>query len=131
MAAWGADAEVANLLVTTGSASGLALEIVHGREDPVLGFAPASRKKPIPALDCRLTADGRATWAWALTPYRGPRPEVHLVSEDTNEGSMVTVTHAAGSDRVYVAPRGKTHTINLAGHKLQGRVAVVRNNKAR
>ena len=41
----------------------LKLEIVVGRDEPVLGFAPASRKKPIPVLDYQLDAAESVTMA--------------------------------------------------------------------
>ncbi|NLF69331.1 MAG: hypothetical protein GX575_09790 [Candidatus Anammoximicrobium sp.] len=130
LAAWGADPGVANLLVTPAAATGLALEIVTGREDPVLGFAPASRKKPIPVLDYRLVADGPVSLAWALTPYRGERPQVGVAAEARDGGTVVTVTHGQGTDAVYVAPRGKRLSVTLAGRELQGQVAVVRSDQS-
>ena len=130
LAAWGADPGVANLSVTPLPAKGLALEIVKGRDDPVLGFAPASRKKPIPVLDYRLRAEGPATLAWVLTPYRGTRPELRVAAQDRDGGTVVTVSHAKGSDAVYVARRGETHSVTLAGQTLRGRVAVVRSDEA-
>jgi len=130
LAAWGADPSGANLLVTPSPASGLTLEIVRGRENPVLGFAPASRRKPIPVLDYRLAADGPLTLAWALTPYRGQRPEVSVATENRHGGTVVTVTHSQGRDSVFVARRGETGSVSLAGRDLRGRVAVVRSDEA-
>ncbi len=128
LAAWGADPGVANLLVTPAETAGLALEIVKGRDEPVLGFAPASRKKPIPVLHYRLTAHGPATLAWALTPYRGNRPEVRVALEDGREGTVATVRHEGGSDAIYIARRGRSEAVTLAGRTLEGRIAVVRSN---
>lgn len=130
LAAWGADAAVANLMVTPCPVTGLALEIIKGCEDPVLGFAPASRKKPISVLDYRLAADGPVTLAWVLTPHRGQRPKVRVTSEDRDGGTVVGVSHAAGSDAIYVARRGETHAVLLGERPLQGRIAVVRRNEA-
>ncbi|MBI2300004.1 MAG: heparinase II/III family protein, partial [Armatimonadetes bacterium] len=48
LAGWGADEGKANLLVTPASTEGLSLSIVKGRDDPPLGFAPASRRRPSP-----------------------------------------------------------------------------------
>jgi len=130
LAAWGADSGVANLMVTPAAVEGLALRIVTGRDEPVLGFAPASRKRPIPVLDYTFRTDGPATLVWVLTPYRGARPNVRVTAEDRDGGVVVEVSHGAGSDYVYVARRGETHSVNLAGQELRGRVALVRTNEA-
>ncbi len=129
LSAWGADRGVANLMVTPVSVNGLALEIVTGRDEPVLGFAPASRKKPIPVLNYRLRAEGHVRLAWVLTPYRDARPDVEVTAEDRDGGTVVTVSHAGGSDFVYVAQRGEEHSVTLAGSPLRGRVGLVRTNE--
>ena len=128
LAAWGADPVVANLLVTPDSAQGLTLEIVKGREEPVLGFAPASRKKPIPVLDYQLQAAGPATRAWVLTPFRGSRPRVAATVKNDRGGTVVTVTHANGADFLFLAPRGERHPATIGGKSFpeKVRVAVVR-----
>ena len=116
-------------MVTPVLVNGLALEIVTGRDEPVLGFAPASRKKPIPVLNYRLRAEGPARLAWVLTPYRDARPDVEVTAEDRDGGTVVTVSHAGGSDFVYVAQRGEEHSVTLAGSQLRGRVGLVRTNE--
>ncbi len=95
----------------------------------MLGFAPARRKKPIPVLDYRLVGKGSVTVAWLLTPHRGHRPEVRVTSEDRDGGTVVSVSHAGGSDSVYVAQRGETHAVTLGERPLRGRVAVVRRQR--
>ena len=45
LAAWGADPGVANLMVTPAASRGLALEIVKGRDEPVLGVRPGQPKE--------------------------------------------------------------------------------------
>jgi hypothetical protein len=127
--AWGADRDVANLMVTPAPADSLTLQIVKGRDEPVLGFAPARSKKPIPVLNYKLQANGPVTKAWVLTPWRDSRPEVSATVEDRPTGTLVTVTHTNGADFVYVARRGEQHTVTLSGRKLQGQVAVVRTNR--
>lgn len=129
LAAWGADQDLANLMVTPVPAEGLTLEIVKGRDEPVLGFAPASRKEPIPVLNYKLRAKGAVRLAWVLSPYRGARPEVLATAEDRDGGTVVTVTHAKGSDLVYVARRGEKHSVTLAGRRLLGQVSAVRTDK--
>jgi len=128
LAAWGADRDVANLLVTPASVDGLRLEIVKGRDEPVLGFAPARSQKPIPVLNYKLQASGPVTWAWVLTPFRDSRRSVTATVTDRPAGTELTVTHASGTDLVYIARPGKRHAVTLSGHKLQGHVAVVRTN---
>ena len=130
LAAWGADAGVANLMVTPSSTQGLALEIVKGREEPVLGFAPAAAKKPIPVLDYRLKASGPATLAWVLTPLDGQRPAVEATVDDRDGGTVVTVKRGSHTDYLYVAPRGRRHTAALAGQTFEGHIAVVRTDEA-
>ncbi|NLX95156.1 MAG: hypothetical protein GXY83_03160 [Rhodopirellula sp.] len=129
LAAWGTDQGVANLMVTPASSAGLALEIVKGREDPVLGFAPASKRRPIPVLDYRYKAGGPATLAWVLTPFDGQRPPVKATVEDRDGGTLVHVERASGTDHLYVAPRGQQRSLTLAGRPLQGHVAVVRTDE--
>ena len=128
LAAWGTDEGVANLMVTPAGTAGLDLEIVVGRDHPALGFAPASRKKPIPVLDYKLHADGPTTLAWVLTPYPADRPAVKAEMSATEKGTIVTVSHARGTDIVHVAPRGESHTVTLESRKVEGSVAVVRLN---
>jgi len=126
LAAWGTDRQVANLMVTPASAEGLQLEIVVGREEPVLGFAPAARKRPIPVLDYTARATGAVTLAWVLTPYPHERPAVKAGGEDRDGGTVVTVTGSGGTDLVYVARRGESHAVTLGPRPLRGRIAVVR-----
>jgi hypothetical protein len=125
-AAWGTDAGVANLLVTPSAAAGLSLDIVVGRTDPVLGFAPAARKKPVPCLDYQRQVNGSWAMAWVLTPFRGERPAVSAAVEERDGGTVITVTRPGGTDLIYVAPRGETHTVTLGGKEVTGRVIVVR-----
>jgi hypothetical protein len=127
-AAWGADHDVANLMVTPAAGEDLTLEIVKGRDDPVLGFAPARSKRPIPVLNYKLRTTGPVTQAWVLTPFRDSRPHVSATVEDGPGGSVVTVTHAEGADFVYVARRGEQHSVTSSGHELEGQIAVVRTN---
>jgi hypothetical protein len=129
LAAWGADRDVANLLVTPASVDGLTLEVVKGRDEPVLGFAPASSKKPIPVLNYKLQANGPVTRAWVLTPFRDSRPSVTATVEERPAGTVPTVTHASGTDYVHVARRGEQHSVTLSGNKLHGQIAVVRTNR--
>lgn len=131
LAAWGADKEVANLLVTPLAVEGLGLEIVKGREDPVLGFAPASKKKPISVLNYRLFAKGPVTLAWALTPFRNGLPEVQIMAKPCDAGTLVSVRHSNGTDHVLVALRGQTTSAKVAGRELEGRVDVARDQHQR
>jgi len=103
LSAWGTDAEAANLLVTPVSPVSLSLEIVVGREDPVLGFAPASRKKPIPVLDYQHRANGHTILAWVLTPFEGDKPEIKAKMEDKGTDTAITVTHPKGEDVIRVS----------------------------
>ena len=105
LAAWGADDGVANLLVTPAPTAGLSLNIVKGREDPVLGFAPARKKKPIPVLNYRLQARGPARLAWVLTPYRNTRPAVRARVEDRDGRVVLSVSQAGKTDVVVIHPR--------------------------
>lgn len=100
-----------------------------GRDEPVLGFAPATARKPIPVLDYQLEATGPATLAWVLTPYSAERPSVQAKMSRSAGGTVVTVSHAEGTDMVYVAPRGERQTVTLGPRKLGGRIAVVRLNR--
>lgn len=126
LAAWGTGDGVANLMVTPAVTTGLDLEIVVGRDDPVLGFAPAKNKKPIPVLNYKLSASGPVTLVWALTPYPADRPSVGVSATDRSGGTLVTVSHGKGTDLVYVARRGESHSVQLGSRKLTGQVAVVR-----
>jgi hypothetical protein len=126
LTAWGADSGVANLLVAPAAVDGLELEIVKGRDDPVLGFAPARKKNPIPVLDYRLAADGPVTLAWALVPFRGSRPACDIAIEGRGKGTVVSVKSEDGTDYVFLAPRGETAATTVAGKKLNARVGVVR-----
>lgn len=127
LAAWGADEGVANLLVTPVVTAGLSLEIVVGRDDPPLGFAPASRRKPIPVLDYRCEAEGSLTLAWVLTPWRGARPEVTAtLREADGGGSVIAVRHDGQTDEILIAPRGGVTSAELLGRPVTGRVAVAR-----
>jgi hypothetical protein len=128
LTAWGADEGVANLLVTPAAAAGLSLEIVTGRDEPVLGFAPAKSKRPIPVLNYKLRGNGPATLAWVLTPHMGDRPDVSASAVDRDGGTVVTVVHPAGTDLIYVARRGERHETLLLGRRLTGQVSVVRSN---
>jgi hypothetical protein len=105
LAAWGADAGVASLLITPARTKGLSLEIVKGREDPVLGFAPARSKKPIPVLNYKLRARGSTRMVWVLTPYRDSRPAVRVTCKDADGGVMLNVGRAGKIDAVHVYPR--------------------------
>ena len=129
LAAWGSDQGVANLMVTPAPTNGLDLEIVVGRDDPVLGFAPAKKKKPIPVLDYKLQAKGPVVVAWVLTPFPTDRPDIKAEMTNNDTGTIVTVSHDSGTDQIYVAPRGERNTVTLAGRSLTGRVAVVRIGK--
>ncbi len=116
-AAHGADKGAANLLVTPEETPGLELEIVTGREDPVLGFAPASRKKPIPVLHYRRRGAGKTTFAWVLTPFERTPPAVAVASTPKTGGTLLTVNHPEGIDTVFIAPRGKTVRMALGDHR--------------
>jgi hypothetical protein len=129
--AWGTDAGVANLMVTpvtTGNVE-LDLEIVKGRQEPVLGFAPASTKEPIPVLDYRATVLGPATFGWILTPYRTDKPTLTTTLAHESNGTRVTVSHERGTDSIFIAERGKTATITLGTNSYTGHVAVVRSDR--
>lgn len=128
LSSWGTDEGVSNLMVTPASTEGLDLEIVVGRDEPVLGFAPASGKNPIPVLNYNLKATGPATMAWVLTPYPAKRPSVKAEMLNSTSGTIVTVSHAEGTDMIYVAPRGQSHRVTLGPQELKGRIAVVRRN---
>ena len=125
-AAWGTDANVANLLITPSPAVGLDLDIVVGRDEPPLGFAPASRKKPVPCLDYTRPITGAAEQAWVLTPYPDAKPNVSVKLASQDGGSLVTITRDGGTDYVFIAPRGETAATTVADRKLSGHVAVVR-----
>jgi hypothetical protein len=129
LAAWGTDKGLANLMVTPAGTKGLDLEIVVGRDDPVLGFAPAGGKKPIPVLDYGLEATGSATLAWVLTPYSTNRPSVQAEMSESTGGTTVTVSRAEGTDKIYIAPPGDRQTVTLGPQKLEGRIAVIRLNR--
>ena len=130
LAAWGADRDVANLMVTPAPTAGLSMAIVKGRDEPVLGFAPAKRKKPIPVLDYQVKAQGPLTLTWVLTPHRDARPNIRVAVEDSKAGTAVKIAHAAGVDFVHLAPRGQEQAVTLAGKQLRGQVAVVRTDTA-
>ena len=99
LAAHGTDPGVPNLLVVPAPHPGLALETVTGRHNPPLGFAPASRKTPIPVLDYQLPIQGRATLAWVLFPYSDGVPSVSLScrGEPTTARSSSSPIPAAGT----------------------------------
>jgi hypothetical protein len=126
LAAWGADPDVANLMVTPVAPSGLALDIVTGRDEPVLGFAPAKSKKPIPVLNYHLTAQGPTQLVWVLTPFRGPRPDIQASLAARGAAVVVTVERDSGTDYVYLAPRGAAAAMAAARGIVQGRVGLVR-----
>ena len=126
LAAWGADDGVPSLLVTPAETRGLDLEVVTGRHDPVLGFAPARRKKPIPVLDYRREADGPLTLAWVLTPFRTGPPQVSAALMQSEHGETVTVRHPRGADSVFVAKRGESGELAVGETRMRGRIAVVR-----
>ena len=105
LAAWGADPGMANLVVTPLVTKGLALEIVKGRDDPVLGFAPARKKKAIPVLDYRLRARGSSRLAWVLTPHAGERPDVSVAAADADQGVVLSVRHGEQTDTIHMFPR--------------------------
>jgi hypothetical protein len=129
LAAHGTDPDVPNLLVTPTAIPGLKLDIVTGRDDPPLGFSPAKNKTPVPCLDYQLPITGATALAWVLTPYQGTPPDVAITSQATNTGTILTVTHPKGTDRVFIAKRGTTGKATLAGNELTGRIAVVRQAK--
>ena len=129
LAGWGADPGIANLMVTPASTENLELEIVTGRDDPVLGFAPASRKKPIPVLNYRSRGDGPVTLAWVLTPYRQERPAIRATLDDRDDWTVVVVSHARGTNYIGVAARGQKQTLAAGSHPLTGHIAVVRRSK--
>lgn len=95
-------------------------------EDPVLGFAPAKKRHPIPVLDYKLRATGPVTLAWALTPFRDACPDVRLTATDRDGGTVVTVKHERGTDLVFVAERNKVQSVTMANVRLRGHVAIVR-----
>ncbi len=107
-AAWSDEPDAPNLLVTPATRASLGLEIVVGREDPVLGFAPASRHTPIAVLNYQAVAAGPATLAWVLTPYEDQRPEVAAEVAEADGTVTVTVRRPGGDDRVTV---GETVTV--------------------
>jgi hypothetical protein len=126
VAAWGADADVANLMVTPVSTPGLTLDIVTGRDEPVLGFAPAKKKKPIPVLDYQLTAEGPTCLVWILTPFRGSRPGIQASAATRGAATVVSIRRDTGTDDVYIAPRGAVDVEPSTRGIVQGRVGVVR-----
>lgn len=121
LAAHGTDPGVANLLVTPAPVAGLELEIVTGRHDPPLGFAPVGNRTPIPVLDYRLRSELPATLAWVLTPYRGGVPDVAIDTRETETGTLLTVNHPGGRDEIAIAragtagPRIEVHREDRAG----------------
>jgi hypothetical protein len=128
LAAWGADPDVANLMVTPVSAPGLTLDIVTGRDEPVLGFAPAKSKKPIPVLNYGLTANGPTRLVWVLTPFRDSRPDIQVSASPRGAATVVTIQRDSGTDYVYLAPRAAADAAPAARGIVQGRVGVVRKN---
>jgi hypothetical protein len=126
LAGWGADPDVANLMVTPVAAPALALDIVTGRDEPVLGFAPAKAKKPIPVLNYQLTAAGSTRLVWILTPFRGARPNIQATAADRGAATVVTIQRDSTTDYVYVAPRHAADSAPAARGIVQGRVGVVR-----
>ena len=126
LAGWGADEGVPNLLVTPARTQALELEVVTGRDEPVLGFAPARRKKPIPVLDYKREADGPLTLAWVLTPFRAGLPRVSAAYRQSEHGATVTIRHANGADTVFVAKRGESGELAVGETRARGRIAVVR-----
>ncbi|MCC7491136.1 MAG: alginate lyase family protein [Fimbriimonadaceae bacterium] len=126
-AAWGSDAAVANLLVVPSRAAPqMGLDIVVGREDPPLGFAPASRRQPVPCLDYQFSGTGPQTVAWVLRPFRGQRPAVTVSCRDEQGGTLIEVRADGGVDRVWVAPRGLRPQVELDGFRGQAAVVVSR-----
>lgn len=112
-AAWGTDLGVANLLVVPVGRDGLSLEIVKGREDPVLGWGLVSRRKPRPCLDYRVRAEGPVTLAWALVPFRGERPVVDVKPLAQSDGDSVVVTGPWGVDTVRPGRRGEAGSVGV------------------
>jgi hypothetical protein len=129
LAAHGTDPGVPNLLVTPSPVPGLKLDIVTGRRDPPLGFSPASRKTPIPVLVYQAPLAGAVTMAWVLTPYEGGVPNVTITARETPSGTILSIIHDKGRDKVFIAKRGTTGTVELAGKPLEGRIAIVRQAK--
>lgn len=126
LAARGTDPGTANLLVTPAPVPGLELDIVTGRHDPPLGFAPAGSRTPIPVLDYRLRTKLPTTLAWVLTPWRGEVPQIGLDMREVPGGTILAVTRPGGTDEVFVARPGRPATVVLAGRELTGRIAVAR-----
>ena len=113
LAAWGKDPKVANLLVTPTSTKNLKLDIVVGRDEPVLGFAPMRGKNPIPTLDYKLQKTGDATLGWVLTPYRSAVPSITVSLVEHKGGSIITVVHPKGKDTIYIAARETTWPVKV------------------
>lgn len=113
LSAWGADPAVANLLVAPSANRALRLEIVKGREDPVLGWGLVSRRRPRPCLDYQLKVEGPVTVAWALVPFREARPAVAVQCIAETGSDVVTVSGLWGVDTVHVGPRGAPGRVRL------------------
>ena len=129
LAGWGHAPGRPNLLVTPAPIPGLQLEIVRGRERPPLGWGQVDDGRPKSCLDYRLQADGSVTLAWALTPHDGAPPAIKVDVATERGGTRVTVSGRRGTDVIFVAPRGETRTVDLAGKKLTGTVTVLRKPK--
>ena len=112
-AAWGADAGMANLLVTPAPRPDLKLDIVKGREDPPLGWGLMARRKPSPCLDYQLEAAGDQTLVWVLTPFQGDRPSPKVSVAEQAGSTEVTVVTAAGTDTVRLGGPGEREPVSV------------------
>ncbi len=130
LAAWGTDSGRMNLLVTPVHSDALFLDIIRGREDPMLGFAPIFDMKPIPVLDYRLLATGDATIVWILTPFTGARPAVSATTAERDGVLLVTIEHPSGGDELYLAAPNESRVLVPGETALRGSVALIRRNRA-
>ncbi len=113
-AAWGTEPRAANLQVTPAPNPALTLEIVKGREDPVLGWGLVARRQPRPCLDYKVRAEGPVTLAWALTPFRDSRPAVAIRCIAERGSDVVTVTGPWGVDTLRFGPLGEPDRVRVA-----------------
>jgi len=113
LVAWGTEPDAANLLIAPSGLPGLKLNIVKGREDPVLGWGLVAQRRPRPCLDYQAKAEGNAAIAWALVPFQGAHPPVAVTAAADGAAHVVTVSGPWGEDTISIAPRGEPNPIRI------------------
>ncbi|MFQ6130678.1 MAG: heparinase II/III family protein [Armatimonadota bacterium] len=125
------NADAPNLAVVPVALDGLSLSIVKGQEDPVQGWLPSDRHRPIPTAIYEKTGTPPQLFVTLLVPYpAGDAPEIEAALLETgvglNEAVALSVRLGGGRDLLLYS-FDQPRELSAAGVRANARVALVRN----